>query len=93
MCFEKRLVVELDGGQHAVDTEYDTRRESWLRSAGFDVVRFWNTDVFENIEGVLETIMNRLSAPSLGPSRKGREGKKSPSRKRREDSKEIHELI
>ncbi len=77
ICFDKGLVVELDGGQHAIDTEYDTQRDNWLRSEGFDVVRFWNTAVFENIEGVMEVIMNRLSAPSLGPSHEGREDVKA----------------
>jgi len=72
-CFEKRLIIELDGGQHSIDIEKDKQRDDWLRSEGFEVVRFWNTDVFENIEGVLEAIRNRLLAPSLGPSHQGME--------------------
>ena len=73
VCFEKGLIIELDGGQHAVDMESDKKRDDWLRSEGFEVVRFWNTDVFENIEGVVESIRNRLLTPSLSPSHQGRE--------------------
>ena len=76
VCLEKGLILELDGGQHAIDLERDKQRDDWLRSEGFEVVRFWNTDVFENIEGILEAIRNRLSAPSLGPSHQGREDEK-----------------
>jgi crossover junction endodeoxyribonuclease RuvC len=49
-------VIELDGGQHATMTEQDARRTKMLEQAGFRVVRFWNNDVFDNIEGVLESI-------------------------------------
>ncbi len=78
VCFEKGLIIELDGGQHALAMESDKRRDDWLRSEGFEVVRFWNTDIFENIDGVVEAIRNRLLAPSLNPSHQGREdGKKS----------------
>lgn len=95
VCFEKGMIVELDGGQHATDLEHDKQREDWLKAEGFIVVRFWNTDVFENIEGVSETIRNRLLAPlprslprgegrlkrpSLGPSHKGREDGKDGSK-------------
>ncbi len=73
VCFEKGLIIELDGGQHATNMESDKKRDNWLRSEGFEVVRFWNTDVFENIEGVMETVKNRLLAPSLSPSHQGRE--------------------
>ncbi len=57
VCFEKDLVIELDGGQHAEQLEKDSARDIWLHSQGFKVLRFWNNEVFENIEGVLETIM------------------------------------
>ena len=76
VCFEKGLIIELDGGQHAIDLKRDKQRDDWLRSEGFEVVRFWNTDVFENIEGVLEAIRNIVLTPSLGPSHQGREGGK-----------------
>ncbi|MBE9553117.1 MAG: endonuclease domain-containing protein [Proteobacteria bacterium] len=63
VCFEPNLVVELDGGQHAGQVEYDTRRTEWLESQGFRVLRFWNNEVFENIEGVEEVIQAALRSP------------------------------
>ncbi len=56
VCFEKDLVIELDGGQHAEQSEDDRVRDSWLNSQGFKVLRFWNNEVFANIEGVFEII-------------------------------------
>jgi len=56
VCFEKDLVIELDGGQHTEQLEKDSARDSWLQSQGFKVLRFWNNEVFENTEGVLEII-------------------------------------
>lgn len=65
-CLEARLVVEVDGGQHA-DSADDKERDAWLRSQGFRVLRFWNNDVLSNTEGVLTTIAKAL-APSPQPS-------------------------
>ncbi|HVI59822.1 MAG TPA: endonuclease domain-containing protein [Luteimonas sp.] len=59
-CLERRIVVELDGGQHADAEHYDTRRTATLEKAGFAVLRFWNNEVFENIDGVLEVILQTL---------------------------------
>jgi very-short-patch-repair endonuclease len=56
ISFEKKIVIELDGGQHAESSEYDEQRSACMRANGFTVVRFWNNDVLENIEGVLEII-------------------------------------
>lgn len=56
VCFEMRLVIELDGGQHAERTKYESDRTAWLRRQGFRVLRFWNTDVLNNLEGVREVI-------------------------------------
>lgn len=56
VCFEARLVVEVDGGQHAERVAEDARRTAWLKSQEFRVLRFWNNDVFVNMEGVVETI-------------------------------------
>ena len=61
ICRERRLIVELDGGQHATDTR-DAVRDKWLKDRGYCVLRFWNNDVFENIDGVLEAIMAALPA-------------------------------
>ena len=58
VCLEQRLVVELDGGQHAEGAveAHDTVRTAWLQSQGYRVIRFWNRDVLANIDGVLEAI-------------------------------------
>lgn len=71
---ERRLVVEIDGGQHAFSTEYDARRTAFLNAQGYTVVRFWNSEVLDNLDGVLEVIGRTLdNMPSPNPSRK-REG-------------------
>ncbi len=56
ICFENRLVIEVDGGGHAERIEQDRNRDMWLKDEGFRVLRFWNKDVLENIEGVIEVI-------------------------------------
>jgi very-short-patch-repair endonuclease len=75
VAFEKRLVIEVDGGQHAEEEkDNDMRRDAWLSSQGFKVLRFWNNEVLQNLEGVLETIrVNCLRHPPLTPSIKGGE--------------------
>lgn len=60
VCIEKRLVIELDGGQHIDNKNYDTNRTDWLRTNGFKVLRFWNHDVFQQTSSVLEVIMSAL---------------------------------
>ncbi len=62
VCFSHKLVIELDGGHHAQpdQKQYDHQRDEWLRGQGFVVLRFWNSDVFENIEGVMESIYGEL---------------------------------
>jgi very-short-patch-repair endonuclease len=59
-CFAARLVIEVDGGQHSWRAEKDATRNSWLEANGFQVLRFWNNEVFGNLEGVLETIRRAL---------------------------------
>jgi very-short-patch-repair endonuclease len=56
VCFDARLVVEVDGGQHA-DSTYDHQRDRWLKQNGFLVARFWNNEVLTNIEGVMTTLV------------------------------------
>jgi very-short-patch-repair endonuclease len=70
--FEKRIVIEVDGGQHANLKDKDKKRDDWLKSEGFEVMRFWNNEVFENLDGVLQMIRNRLTTPSPDPSHQGR---------------------
>jgi very-short-patch-repair endonuclease len=59
-CLERKVVVELDGGQHAEATKYDDWRTRQMEQAGFAVLRFWNHEVFENREGMLEVILAAL---------------------------------
>jgi very-short-patch-repair endonuclease len=56
VCLEKQLILEIDGGQHAIEKDKDNERDNWLRAEGYKVLRFWNNDVLTNLEGVLETI-------------------------------------
>ena len=56
VSFEKRLVIELDGGQHATVKQKDIERDRYLLDNGFRVIRFWNNEVLGNIDGVLEVI-------------------------------------
>lgn len=66
-CRERRLIVELDGGQHAESTT-DLPRTAFLETQGYRVIRFWNNDVLENVEGVLTIIAAALqSDPPLDP--------------------------
>ena len=57
ISFDKKLIIELDGGQHSEIPVKDQERDNWLNGQGFKVLRFWNNDVFGNIEGVLDFIM------------------------------------
>jgi very-short-patch-repair endonuclease len=59
-CLEAMLIVELDGGQH--DEARDARRTTFLEAKGFRVLRFWNHDVLENLEGVLTVVSAALAA-------------------------------
>jgi very-short-patch-repair endonuclease len=59
ISFEKRIVVELDGGQHAIDKGKDSKRDRLLTENGFTVFRFWDNQVFENLDGVLEVIRKK----------------------------------
>jgi very-short-patch-repair endonuclease len=69
-----RLVIEVDGGQHAQAAEADARRTAYIEAQGYRVFRFWNNDVLENTDGVVEAIARVLAdIPSPNPSRK-REG-------------------
>ena len=62
VSFEARLIVEVDGGQHA-DSERDAERSRFLESQGFRVLRFWNNDVLADIEGVIRLIERALLEP------------------------------
>ena len=61
LCSQKRLIIEVDGGQHT--PQRDARRTAYLKSQGFTLIRFWNHDVLQNLEGVWSTIEATLSTP------------------------------
>ena len=69
VCFEKRLIIEVDGGEHSAQAAYDSERDTWLESQGFSVVRFWNNQVLTEVETVKEVILDALASP---PTRGGR---------------------
>lgn len=56
LSFEKKLIIELDGGQHADQVEYDKKRTAFLEQQGFTVIRFWNTEVLLETDSVLEQL-------------------------------------
>jgi very-short-patch-repair endonuclease len=60
VCFASKLIVELDGGQHTQQADYDAERTAWLAEHGFRVVRFWNHELVEEAEAVDELIWRRL---------------------------------
>ena len=64
LCYRRRLAVELDGGQHQEQADYDNERTRWLKSRGFKVIRFWNDDVLKETDGVLEAISIALRETS-----------------------------
>ena len=61
VCRERRLVIEVDGGQHTTDPR-DGVRQKWLIDRRYRVLRFWNNEVLRNMDGVLETISSALQA-------------------------------
>jgi very-short-patch-repair endonuclease len=68
---EAKLVVELDGGQHDRERDRDARRTRALAAEGYRVLRFWNHDVLENLDGVVATIVSALPSPSHAAAPRG----------------------
>jgi len=65
-----KLVIELDGGQHSTNTDYDQNRSTYLEQQDYRVLRFWNNDVLGNLDGVMSVVEEALThRPSPGPSR------------------------
>lgn len=64
ICVERHLVVQVDGGQHCEQVAYDRQRDQWLAAQGLLVLRFWNHDVLNRTESVLEQIRLIVEAPS-----------------------------
>jgi very-short-patch-repair endonuclease len=65
-CHEAKLVVEIDGGGHGLagEIDEDVLRTEWLKRSGYIVLRFWNTEVMQNLEGVLSKITEAVVRPS-----------------------------
>jgi very-short-patch-repair endonuclease len=66
-CPALALAIELDGGQHAQTRTRDRERDKWLMQHGVTVLRFWNSDIVENINGVLEVIAAKISEMRSAP--------------------------
>lgn len=65
VCAERKLVVEVDGGQHSENVAYDFERTAWLESEGYRVLRFWNNEVLKDADVVLEVIIRVLNEREL----------------------------
>ena len=65
VCYEIKLIIELDGGHHNEDATKitDAGRQNWLESQNFKVIRFWNNEVMKNIKGVLQIIKENVPSP------------------------------
>ncbi|HRF09510.1 MAG TPA: endonuclease domain-containing protein [Xanthobacteraceae bacterium] len=79
VCFERRLVVEIDGGQHS-ESKTDVARDSLLASEGFAVARYWNNEVLQNEDGVQTDLLKRLQDLTPHPPRRYRGSAPSPTR-------------
>jgi very-short-patch-repair endonuclease len=66
LCDQGGLVVEVDGGQHSEQADYDARRSAYLARCGLRVLRFWNAEVLTNTHGVCLTILDALGADRPG---------------------------
>jgi very-short-patch-repair endonuclease len=62
VCIKKKLIIELDGSQHIEQAEYDTKRTKFLEAEGYKVVRFWNNDVMNDVNGVIKAIQFALES-------------------------------
>jgi very-short-patch-repair endonuclease len=66
LCVERGLIAELDGGQHSPET--DQHRTDALQAKGYRIIRFWNHEIIENLEGVLATILSTLEEVRPSPN-------------------------
>jgi very-short-patch-repair endonuclease len=68
LCKKAHLIIEVDGSQHLAAAERDEHRTAWLQSQGLRILRFWNNDVLQRTESVLESIrVALLDGPTLAP--------------------------
>jgi very-short-patch-repair endonuclease len=70
VCLNRKLIVEVDGGQHAAQVTHDTERTTWLEGRGYRVVRFWDNEVLRDPDSVAEVIRQALT-PHLNPPPQG----------------------
>jgi very-short-patch-repair endonuclease len=61
-CHAKRIVIEVDGSQHAMQSAADEERTKALEANGYQVLRYWNNDVLTNIDGVLADILSKMNS-------------------------------
>ncbi|MES9898330.1 MAG: DUF559 domain-containing protein [Sedimenticola sp.] len=66
-CLSERLIIELDGGQHAEQKAYDEKRTAYLESKGFRLLRYWNNEVLGQLQEVVDDIQNQLMIDSSTP--------------------------
>ena len=64
-CHDAKLVIELDGGQHGTAIAYDQQRKTVLERHGYKVLRFWNNEIFESLEGVVDRIRHEVGLPTV----------------------------
>ncbi len=73
ICFEKKLIIEVDGGHHSENKVSDKKRTKWLNDNGYKVIRFWNHEILLNCKGVLEEIIKYCDTIGLSNSSDQRE--------------------
>jgi len=75
LCWEARLIVEVDGSQHGDASRYDEDRDIYLAKEGFRVLRFWNNEVMHDLDAVLNSVrahlLNRVPSPSHAAAPRG----------------------
>lgn len=67
VCVERKLIIEVDGGQHAKRVQEDMKRSDCLRNKGYKVLRFWNNQVLQETDAVLDTILAALDDDTHSP--------------------------
>ena len=67
VSFERRVIIELDGGQHSQQVVYDSKRTAWLEAQGYRVLRFWNNQVLKDVEAVKVAIFSALVTGEYPP--------------------------
>ena len=75
VCLDRKLIVEVDGGQHLEQSASDAKRTAWLEGRGFRLLRYWNDQVLKEPEAVTEAIWNAFKSPRPTLPHKGGEGK------------------